>query len=248
MKLKYGISVLLICLCVCFAGYLCIAAQPDANEDVAANTEVTEHDIAILEGMVVAVDEDSLTIRSGEQEYRVLIDAETVREGNDAPAVGDWISVLYNGQLSKSDPAQLTAQRIACHVLEGVVSDKADGQFLLSLSEGGEFLVNYDPEIFPYVQDGMNIRVYYDGASTRSIPAQIAAAHIRMPAISGEIANLTESGFSLIDASGEETIVHLTENTACYAELADGQTVRVTTDGIATLSLPAQVTAVEILP
>lgn len=248
MKLKYGISVLLVVLCVCLAGYLCIAAAPDVSVTAEPETEVTALDFAILDGKVISLENDRMILNSNGQEYAVLLTVDTVYEGKSILEIGDVVSVQYNGQMTKSDPAQLTAQSVFCHVVTGVVSDLAENQFVLTLPDESVYLVNYDVEAFEGVQDGMTVSVYFDGASTRSIPPQIAADFIRMPAISGVISALNESEFTLTDEGGIETIVHISKKTFSYMPLEEGMQVRVTTDGTATLSLPAQVNAVEILP
>lgn len=242
MKIKYLIPILIIAICVSMAGYLCLADEPTVSADT--STE----DIAILEGMITAVEADKLTIHDNITDYAVLLADATIYEGKEILEIGDRISVQYKGMMAETDPAQVTADVIACHMLTGAVSDMADGQFLLTTPDGGQFLINYDREMFEGVQDGMTVSVYYNGASTRSIPPQISADFIRMPAITGVISGLNDAEFTLTDDTGIETIVHISPKTFAYMPLTDGLRVSVTTDGTATLSLPAQVNAVEILP
>ena len=66
--------------------------------------------------------------------------------------------------------------------------------------------------------------------------------------MTGTIVEVTESGFLMEDEAGIQTMVHLSDATAIFTEITVGAAVRVTTDGTATMSLPAQVTAIEILP
>lgn len=246
MKKKYLIGILLAALCVFMAGYLCLAS---GNEDAA---ETSPEDIAILEGAIVSLESDKLTIRDNSNpsvETIVLLTENTIYEGKELLEIGDRITVYYNGMMTRSLPPQITADVIACHQMTGVVSDMAEGQFLLNLADESQFLVVYDVEQFMGVQDGMTVTVFYNGASSRSIPPQISATYIRTQGITGVVSNLTENvEFMITDDMGIDTIVHISPATFSFVELADGVKVTVTTDGIATMSLPAQVNAVEILP
>ena len=244
MKIKTIIVLLIIALCVSMAGYLCLADEPT----ISAHSDTSVEDIAILDGMIVALEDGQITISDGISEYIAKLTDATISEGKELLEIGDLISVQYNGMMTRSLPAQVTADAIACHSMTGVVSDMAEGSFMLTLPDESQYQVNYDREMFEGVQDGMTVTVYFNGASTRSLPPQIAADHIRMPAITGTISGLTDAEFLLTDENGIETIVHISKKTFSFAELADGLKVNVTTDGTATLSLPAQVNAVEILP
>lgn len=243
---KYLIMFLIVVLCVSTAGYLCFAS---GNE---AAPETSEADIAILEGAIVALESDRLTMREtngSNIEYVVLLHENTIYEGKEILEVGDRISVQYNGMMTRSLPAQINADVISCHMMTGLVSDMAEGQFLLNLPDESQFLVVYDMEKFMGVQDGMTVTVYYNGASTRSIPPQITAEHIRTQGLTGVISGVTEGvEFILTDENGLDTIVHIAPFTFSFVELTEGEKVTVTTDGIATMSLPPQVNAVEILP
>lgn len=243
MKLKYLIMTVIIAISIFAAGVLCFAAASDVPV-----ADTSAEDIVFLTGAVTALESDRLTLHDGVQEYIVLLPETVVYEGKELLEVGDHITVRYNGITTRSLPPQLNADAIACHVLTGVVSGMSEGQFLLTLNDGSEFAVVYDAAQFMGVQDGMTVSIYYNGASTRSLPPQVSADFIRMPAMTGVISALTESEFTLTDENGIETIVHIAPETFSFIAPADGMTVRVTTDGTATLSLPAQVTAVEILP
>ena len=246
MKIKYIVTLLIVAIFVSMAGYLCLADEPTVSADTSVE------DIAIIEGAVISVEADRLTIRDLSEsnvDTIVLISETTVYEGKELLEVGDIVSVQYNGMMTRSIPAQITADVISCHVMTGVVSDMAEGQFLLTLPDECQFAVVYDAEMFIGVQDGMTATVFYNGASTRSLPPQITAEYIRTQGITGVVSNLAENvEFTLTDDNGIDTIVHISPATLPFVELAEGMKVTVTTDGTATLSLPAQVSALEILP
>ena len=103
-------------------------------------------------------------------------------------------------------------------------------------SEGADVLV------------GDFVHILYNGMMTRSLPAQITAEHIRTQVLTGVITEVTEDGFMVVDDNGILTFVHVSEATRIFTELAVDAAIRVTTDGTATMSLPAQVTAIEVLP
>lgn len=243
---KSLIIILIAALLVSMAGYLCFAAEDQTAPDNAAE------ETAFIDGGVIALENDRLMIRDNANsgvEYIILLTEDTVYEGKELPEVGDRISVRYNGMMTRSLPAQITAETILCHEMTGVVSDMAEGQFLLMLPDESQFLVIYDAEMFMGVQDGMTVTVFYDGSSTRSIPPQIAATHVRTQGITGVVSALSDGAeFMITDSMGIETVVHISPATFSFVDLAGGMEVTVTTDGIATMSLPAQVNAVEILP
>ena len=124
----------------------------------------------------------------------------------------------------------------------------SDVKLIVADENGMEIVVNFDPERFVGVQDTMQVTVWFDGMMSRSLPAQITAEHIRTQVLTGTITELTEEGFMMVDDNGILTFVHVSEATRLFTEPAVAAAVRVTTDGTATMSLPAQVTAIEVLP
>lgn len=245
MKLKYLIPVLLLALLASMFTFMAVADTADEPAETSAD------DIAILSGAITALESDRLTIFSDNMEYVALLTENTVYEGKELLEVGDRVTIIYNGMLTRSLPAQLTADVIRCHEMTGVVSDLNPeiGQFLLTLPDESQFVVVYDTGIsYGILQDGMTVTVFYDGSSTRSLPPQITAEFIRMPGVTGTVSDVTDAQFMLTEENGNQTIVHISKQTFSFVELADGMQVHVTNDGTATLSLPAQVNAVEILP
>ena len=200
-----------------------------------------------MAGTVTEIGEGFIMIQSAEgQMIQVNTFEETIFEGKEI-AVGDFIHVTYNGMMTFSIPAQIAAQKVGCYAHTGVIGEITEGQFTLE-TEMEMILVNAAAEQLEGIEAGMTVTVYYNGASTRSIPPQITAEHIRTMEMTGTIVEMTETGFLMVDESGIQTMVHLSDATAVFTELTVDAAIRVTTDGTATMSLPAQVTAIEILP
>jgi len=100
------------------------------------------------------------------------------------------------------------------------------------------------------IQDGMFVTVYHKGMMTMSIPAQIAAIHIRGEEILGTVTEMVEGGFTLT-VEGEEIpyLVAIQEDALLFVQPEPGMEVIVITDGLQTASLESiLVNAVEILP
>ena len=77
-------------------------------------------EIAEIAGTVLEIGEESILLETPEgQLIEAILTADTIREGKEI-AVGDFIHVMYNGQMTRSYPAQVTAQHIGCYVLTGM--------------------------------------------------------------------------------------------------------------------------------
>jgi hypothetical protein len=82
--------------------------------------------------------------------------------------------VLYDGKMTRSIPAQITAQLIRACVREGLVGAMGEDHFMLQ-TELEEIQVNCTAEQLAQVQEGLQVKVYFSGAMTMSLPAQIGA-------------------------------------------------------------------------
>ena len=218
---------------------------------IAAATEVEDdanEEFFLLGGQVTGFGDGYVTIISDGAEYQVNLSEDVIIEGTEALAVGDWLQVVYNGQMTRSLPPQVSAQVIRSYSVSGVVSDLTEGSFTITTEEGQVIVVNFDAERFTGVQDSMNVTVWFDGMMTRSLPAQITAGHIRLQEMNGTVVEITDGGFLMIDEFGMETLVHVTEETVSFTEIELNAPIRLTCDGTATMSIPAQIRAVELLP
>lgn len=214
----------------------------------AEDTEVIE-ETTVIEGFVMDVQDGSVLILTKEgQRIEALLTAETFLDGNE-PAIGDYVHVGYNGMMTRSIPAQITAEYIGDYVLIGLVSDMTEEGFLLTYGEQS-WQINATADQLAGIQDGMFITVFHNGIMTRSIPAQVTADHIRGTEIVGTVTEMVEGGFTLT-VDGEELPYHvaLKDGALSFVQAEPGMTVIVVTDGIQTSAAESiLVNAVEVLP
>ena len=211
-------------------------------------TNTTTQQYNLQDGQVNAIGDGYVMIVLDGSEYQINVTEETILEGTEKLAIGDWLQVVHNGQMTRSLPPQVAAQVIRSYSVTGTVSGLTENSFTLTDENGMEIVVNFDPDRFVGVQDTMQVTVWFDGMMSRSLPAQNTAEHIRTQVLTGVITEVTEDGFMVVDDNGILTFVHVSEATRIFTELAVDAAIRVTTDGTATMSLPAQVTAIEVLP
>ena len=214
---------------------------------VMAEEEIPES--VAVEGFVLEILDESILIKTSEGEYiEALLNDESIIEGKEL-AVGDCVTVVYNGMMTRSIPAQITAQHIGNHMVMGLVSEMTEESFILTFGEES-YQVNAAAEMLAGIQDGMFVTVYHKGMMTMSIPAQIAAIHIRGEEILGTVTEMVEGGFTLT-VEGEEIPYHVAikEDAQLFVQAEPGMEVIVVTDGVMTSSLESiLVNAVEILP
>lgn len=124
-------------------------------------------EIAEIAGTVLEIGEESILLETPEgQLIEAILTADTIREGKEI-AVGDFIHVMYNGQMTRSYPAQVTAQHIGCYVLTGTVSDITDEGFTLTTDET-TYIVHATAEQLAQITDGAEINVYFSGVIAMS--------------------------------------------------------------------------------
>ena len=206
-------------------------------------------DFALIDGFVMEVMDESILLLTRDGLYvEALLTEATVVEGKDI-AVGDFIEIVYNGMMTRSLPAQITADHIRNHMLMGVVSELTETGFTLTFGEE-VCAVNADASLLAGIQDGMFVTVYYNGMMTRMIPAGVNALHVRGQEIVGTVTEMVEGGFTLT-VEGEELPYHIAikENAMQFVQAEPGMEVIVITDGLMTASLESiLVNATEILP
>lgn len=208
----------------------------------AENGDGTE--VAEISGTVLEISEDALLLETPEgQLIEANLTSETLYEGKDA-AEGDFIHVTYNGQMTRSYPAQVTALKIGCYVYTGTVSDITDDGFTLT-TDATTVLVHATAEQLTQVSDGAKINVYFNGVITMSLPGQISAEQITAVEEESFLSGTVVDAFITVEtADGQLIQVNLTSLTELLTGLPDvGDTVRVTYNGQMTRSIPAQVTA-----
>ena len=218
------------------------AETPDAANDIPM-TSVT------LSGYVMDIQEDFLLVMTPDGLYvQAALTEETLFEGADM-MVGDLVHILYNGMMTRSLPAQINAQTVSCHKLQGVVSEMTEEGFTLTFGEE-VYVVNAEASQLEGIQDGMFVTVFHEGMMTMSIPAQVAASHIRGQEIVGVVTEMMEGGF-LLTVEGEEIpyAVYPLEDALIFVQPEPGMEVIVVTNGLMTAG-PDQITvnAKELIP
>ncbi len=92
---------------------------------------------------------------------------------------------------------------------------------------------------------GQYAEVIYDGKMTRSIPAQIAALAINVYPLKGTVDAVEEDGRVLVTPAdgGEQVVLSLPDGVTLEA----GETATFYTNGMATMSIPAQMNAIGVV-
>ena len=218
------------------------AETPDAANDIPM-TSVT------LSGYVMDIQEDFLLVMTPDGLYvQAALTEETLFEGADV-MVGDLVHILYNGMMTRSLPAQINAQTVSCHKLQGVVSEMTEEGFTLTFGEE-VYVVNAEASQLEGIQDGMFVTVFHEGMMTMSIPAQVAASHIRGQEIVGVVTEMMEGGF-LLTVEGEEIpyAVYPLEDALIFVQPEPGMEVIVVINGLMTAGLDQiTVNAKELIP
>lgn len=206
-------------------------------------------DVATQSGYVMDVQEDHILLRTPEGLYvEALLTDETVFEGADV-MIGDFVHIIYNGMMTRSLPAQITAQVVSCFKVQGMVSELAEEGFTLTFGEES-WQINAPADMLEGIQDGMFITVYHSGMMTMSLPPQLIASHIRGQELVGTVTEMMENGF-LLSVEGEEIpyAVYPLEDALVFVQPEPGMDVIVATNGLMTSGLDQiNVNASEILP
>ena len=220
-----------------------------AEDEFIGSVDAETMTVATLSGYVLDVQEELLLVKTPDGLYvEALLTEETASEGADV-LVGDFVHILYNGMMTRSLPAQITAQAVSCHKLQGIVSEMAEDGFLLTFGEESWY-VSAAAEQLTGIQDGMFVTVFHNGMMTMSLPAQVSADHIRGQEIVGVVTEMMENGF-ILTVEGEEIpyAVYPKENALIFVQPEPGMEVIVVTDGLMTSGLDQiTINAMEIIP
>ena len=170
-------------------------------------------------------------------------------DGAETLSVGDYIYIDYDGKMTRSLPAQITALTVRCHVLEGeVVEYYADEKAMLIDTEShGEVYVRLPADFSQTPSAGDPVRVYFNGAMTLSLPGQVNAGYVVLGnTLQGEVTQLNAESLLLKSVDAEYQVNF--EEGALPECTSVGDVIRIIYDGKMTYSLPAQVYAQEIIP
>lgn len=231
--MKKIFAILLAALLVCISAF----AEPIAEEMIS------------IEGFVVEITEEGYLIETSDLgEVMVLTHEETYTETVRDILPGDYLYIDYNGMMTRSLPPQINASVIRMHVLSGsiVESNAEENSVLLNTDTHGEVIV-FLPEVWAgQALDCENLTVYFNGAMTMSLPAQIGAGFV-IPGYSLQGA-VTEIGDGwMMIGEGMEAIQVNFDAQMLPENVNVGDVIRIIHDGQMTRSIPAQVTASEII-
>ena len=208
---------------------------------------------AVLTGSVSEVLEDGSILMVDDTFGDVIVH---LPEGMNHVYAGMPITVYYDGVMTLSLPGQAVASHIILPELTGTVSNLTEEGFTLTDEYGMEYEVKFDEntliseEIVPVEEETAEEELTEESAGAEVTEAVTEATEETAEETAEEAAEETESGEELALEDGA-----LTEETAPAAELlsesaiewADGDTVTVYYNGMMTRSIPAQVTAMEVV-
>lgn len=203
-----------------------------------------------MEGLVLEIAEDgSLLVNTAERgDVQVLVSDQTYIESDREISAGDYLFIDYNGQMTRSIPPQITASVIRMQTLQGsILETYAEENAVLLMTEAhGEVYVTL-PEAWNASEiDAESLTIYFNGAMTMSLPPQVNAAHV-VPgyALQGTVTELGD-GFLMLSDDVKNVQVNL-GNAVLPETIKTGDVIRVIYDSQMTRSLPAQITADQII-
>lgn len=215
---------------------------------IAAFAETEAYEPVLLEGVVTGITEEGYHVYEETiGEVMVLVNEETVIEATADISCGDYIYVDYNGQMTRSIPAQITATVLRMYKVEGDIIEHMpdDNSVMLNSAEYGEIIVRLPEDWADKEITDTHLTVYFNGAMTMSLPAQIGAGLV-IPgySVSGVITEIAEDyiviGEEMSAIQANITAEMLTE------DIVEGTAVRVIYNGQMTRSIPAQVNAISV--
>jgi len=155
-------------------------------------------DIVELFGMIVEITEDYVVLETNEHGgVQANLTEDTIVEGVDALEVGQTAIVMYDGKMTRSIPAQITALKIGVYTLRGEVTEIGEGVITVKNADTQEDVILTLPQDAMQVAVGDQIIAYTTGVSTMSLPPQmnaIAVEQMEIEEIEAETADPAENG------------------------------------------------------
>lgn len=197
-----------------------------------------------LEGVILEALEDGSFLLDSISHGQVLVHVndKTVLEGVAERAAGQYVFVLFNGDMAESQPPQVTAQSVSCHVFRGTVqSVDEEGKTALVESEEHGLVMVHLPEMEIALHEGDFVAVYFSGIMALSYPAQAGGLKVDVYAkASGTVAEIGE-GYFMLDAETGGIRVNIGEETVLPEMLEIGAEVTVLYNGQMAFSMPPQI-------
>ena len=140
--------------------------------------EEEEQEIFDLHGEIVEITDEYVLINTPDMGYvQANLSEDTVMEGVEALEIGQTAVVMYNGMMTRSLPAQITALKIGVYAVQGTVTEIEEGRMTVNQGEEGEVVLTL-PKSMPEIAVGDAITAYTTGISTMSLPPQMNAIAI----------------------------------------------------------------------
>ena len=158
-----------------------VTAEPETQEEAEAEalSEEAEIELVTLTGVITEITDEYVLLDVGDMgQVQANLSEDTLIEGVEELAIGQTAIVTYDGKMTRSLPAQITALRVGVYEVRGTVKTMEDGRITVEKTEGGDEVVLTLPENAPALAVGDVITAYTTGISTMSLPPQMNAIAI----------------------------------------------------------------------
>lgn len=158
-----------------------VTAEPETQEEAEAEalSEEAEIELVTLTGVITEITDEYVLLDVGDMgQIQANLSEDTLIEGVEELAIGQTAIVTYDGKMTRSLPAQITALRVGVYEVRGTVKTMEDGRITVEKTEGGDEVVLTLPENAPTLAVGDVITAYTTGISTMSLPPQMNAIAI----------------------------------------------------------------------
>ena len=158
-----------------------VTAEPETQEEAEAEalSEEAEIELVTLTGVITEITDEYVLLDVGDMgQVQANLSEDTLIEGVEELAIGQTAIVTYDGKMTRSLPAQITALRVGVYEVRGTVKTMEDGRVTVEKTEGGDEVVLTLPEDAPALAVGDAITAYTTGISTMSLPPQMNAIAI----------------------------------------------------------------------
>ena len=158
-----------------------VTAEPETPEEAEAEalSEEAEIELVTLTGVITEITDEYVLLDVGDMgQIQANLSEDTLIEGVEELAIGQTAIVTYDGKMTRSLPAQVTALRIGVYEVKGTVKAMEEGRITVEKTEGGDEVVLTLPEGAPALAVGDVITAYTTGISTMSLPPQMNAIAI----------------------------------------------------------------------
>ena len=156
-------------------------AETEIPEETEAEvlSEEAEIELVTLTGVITEITDEYVLLDVGDMgQIQANLSEDTLIEGVEELAIGQTAIVTYDGKMTRSLPAQITALRVGVYEVRGTVKTVEDGRITVEKTEGGDEVVLTLPENAPALAVGDVITAYTTGISTMSLPPQMNAIAI----------------------------------------------------------------------